>query len=59
VREFGWRFPSISDPERERAKRLGADYQPVVILVDSQGRIVGRHEGEGDDEIWSGLASRL
>jgi peroxiredoxin len=59
VRDFGWRFPSISDPDRERARRLGADYQPVVILVDAEGGIVGRHEGRGDEAIWSELASRL
>ena len=59
VRRYGWTWPSIVDPARERAKRLGAEYQPVTILLDAEGRIVGLHDGEGSAEAWSALAERL
>lgn len=59
VRRYGWTWPSIVDPARTRAKRLGAVYQPVTILIDAEGRIVGAHEGEGDAAAWEALADRL
>jgi hypothetical protein len=59
VSEFGWEWPSISDPRRELAKTLGADYQPEVIVIDAQGRIVASLEGAGDDEAWEALAAKL
>ena len=59
VEQYGWTWPSIHDPQRERAQRLGADYQPHFILVDADGRIVGKHEGGGDDETWSALLAQL
>ena len=58
VRRYGWRFPSILDPGRERARRLGAEYQPVVIVLDARGTIVARHVGAGDERIWARLAPR-
>ena len=59
VERFGWTWPSISDPERERARSLGATYQPHVILVDASGRIVDSHEGAGDESTWDALVSQL
>jgi peroxiredoxin len=59
VERYGWTWPSISDPERERARRLGADYQPHVIVVDAEGRIVTTYEGGGDAATWEGLAAEL
>jgi peroxiredoxin len=59
VERYGWTWPSISDPDRERARRLGADYQPHVIVVDSEGRIVTSLEGRGDQESWEALAAQL
>jgi hypothetical protein len=59
VEEYGWTWPSIHDPERERARKLGADYQPHIVLVDAEGRIVARHEGGGDAEIWEALVGQL
>lgn len=59
VRRYGWTWPSIVDPERERAKRLSADYQPFVALVDAQGRIVAVHDGGGDEDAWAALLARL
>jgi hypothetical protein len=59
VEEYGWTWPSIHDPLRERARKLGADYQPHFIVVDEEGRIVTRHAGGGDEEIWEALVARL
>jgi hypothetical protein len=54
---FGWEWPSIRDPGRELARKLGADYQPHFIVVDADGRIAGWHEGGGDAETWEALAA--
>jgi hypothetical protein len=59
VERYGWTWPSIQDPERERARSLGATYQPHFILVDAQGRIVASHEGGGDAETWGSLVAQL
>lgn len=58
MRRYGWRFPSILDHRRERARRLGAEYQPVVIVLDAGGKIVARHVGAGDEAAWARLAPR-
>ena len=58
ARRYGWRFPSILDPRRERARRLGAEYQPVVIVLDKREKIVARHVGAGNKRIWARLAPR-
>ena len=57
--EYGWTWPSILDPARERARRLGADYQPHFVLVDAEGGIVTSHEGGGDAETWAAMLARL
>lgn len=59
VERYGWTWPSIRDPERMRARRLGATYQPHVFVLDARGRIVGEYEGAGDDTIWESLAARV
>jgi hypothetical protein len=59
VEEYGWTWPSILDPDRVRARTLGADYQPHFVLVDADGRVVASHDGGADEEIWSGLLARL
>jgi hypothetical protein len=59
VERYAWHWPSIRDPARSRARRLGAVYQPHVIVVDAEGRIVAAHEGGGDDRIWEALAERV
>jgi peroxiredoxin len=59
VERHGWTWPSIQDPERERARSLGATYQPHFVLVDARGRIVASHEGGGDAEIWGSLVTQL
>ena len=59
VERYGWDWPSISDPERVRARKLGATYQPHVFVVDAKGRVVASHDGRGDAEIWESLAAQL
>jgi hypothetical protein len=59
VDRYGWTWPSILDPERERARALGATYQPHFVLVDADGRVVASHEGAGDEEVWKSLVAQL
>ena len=59
MEQYGWTWPSILDPDRERARTLGADYQPHFILVDGEGRIAATHEGGADEEIWTSLLAKL
>ena len=59
VEEYGWTWPSILDRRRVRARSLGAEYQPHVIAIDKEGRIVGSFEGGGDDAAWEALAARF
>jgi hypothetical protein len=51
VERYGWAWPSIQDPQRDRARLLGTDYQPHFILVDANGSIVDTWEGGGDAGI--------
>ena len=55
----GWTWPSIEDPGRERARRLGADYQPHVIVLGPDGEIVDRYGGAGTAADWEALADRV
>jgi hypothetical protein len=59
AREFGWTWPSILDPDRALSKRLGADYQPYVAVLDAEGRVVATHDGGGDEATWEALVARL
>jgi hypothetical protein len=49
----------MQDPERARARRLGADYQPHFVLLDREGRIVDTWEGGGDDGVWEAMLAKL
>lgn len=59
MERYRWTWPSIQDRARERARSLGAEYQPHVFVVDEDGRIVGSFEGGGDDADWEALAERV
>jgi hypothetical protein len=59
LQENGWDWPQILDPERERARRLGADYQPHVVVLDPDGEIVARHEGGGTPPEWAALVQAV
>jgi hypothetical protein len=49
----------MQDPDRTRARPLGADYQPHFILVDAEGRIVDTWEGGGEADIWEAMLAKL
>jgi hypothetical protein len=49
----------MQDPERARARRLGADYQPHFVLLDAEGRIVDTWEGGGDAAVWEAMLAKL
>jgi hypothetical protein len=59
VKQFGWTWPSIQDPERRLSKRLGSDYQPYVAVIDADGNIVATFDGGGDEATWEALVERL
>jgi cytochrome c biogenesis protein CcmG/thiol:disulfide interchange protein DsbE len=39
VREFGWRFPNVRDPQGKLAARYGLLGLPTTYVLDGQGRI--------------------
>jgi len=49
----------MQDPERMRARQLGADYQPHFILLDAEGRVVDEWEGGGDAGVWEAMLAKL
>ncbi len=59
VERYGWTWPSLRDPERRRARSLGATYQPHFVLVDATGRVVASHEGGGDADTWGRMLAKL
>ena len=59
VDRYDWPWDSMQDSERERARTLGATYQPHFILLDASGRIVDTWEGRGDAEIWEAMLAKL
>ena len=54
-----WSWESMQDPLRERARKLGATYQPHFILVDAAGGVVDTWEGGGDAGIWQAMLAKL
>lgn len=59
VERYGWTWPSIEDPARERARVLGATYQPHVIVLGPDGEVVDRYAGAGTAADWQALADRV
>ena len=59
IERYGWTWPSIQDPQRDRARSLGATYQPHFILVDAKGGIVDTWEGGGDAGVWAAMTAKL
>jgi thiol-disulfide isomerase/thioredoxin len=45
VREAGWPYPSLYDPDGAIRDRLGLVGQPVTLLYDAGGTLVGTHVG--------------
>jgi hypothetical protein len=59
VERYDWSWTSLQDPNRTRARQLGADYQPHFVLVDADGRVVDTWEGGGDGAIWDAMLAKL
>jgi thiol-disulfide isomerase/thioredoxin len=55
-RKYGWRFPSVFDPDGAIAGRLGLQGTPTTIFLDAEHREVARIVGETDE---AGLADGL
>jgi thiol-disulfide isomerase/thioredoxin len=48
-RQYGWRFPSVFDPDGRIADRLGMQGTPTTIFLDAEHREVARIVGETDE----------
>jgi thiol-disulfide isomerase/thioredoxin len=48
-RRYGWRFPSVFDPDGRIADRLGMQGTPTTIFLDAEHREVSRIVGETDE----------
>ena len=59
VEVHGWTWPSVEDPERRRARFLGAEYQPHVIVLGPDGEVLDRFGGQGTPADWEALAARV
>jgi thiol-disulfide isomerase/thioredoxin len=56
-RRYGWRFPSVFDPEGRIADKLGMQGTPTTIFLDAEHREVARIVGETDEAgLKDGLA---
>src|SRR5262249_45563584 len=47
VRRLGLRYPVVQDNDYRVWQAFGNRYWPAVWLIDREGRVVYRHEGEG------------
>jgi cytochrome c biogenesis protein CcmG, thiol:disulfide interchange protein DsbE len=53
VREFGWRFPNVRDPQGELASRYGLAGLPTTYVLDRQGRIARTMTGaQTYEKLW-------
>jgi hypothetical protein len=59
VERYDWSWDSMQDPERSRARQLGADYQPHFVLLDDGGRVVDTWEGGGGAAVWEAMLENL
>jgi hypothetical protein len=55
----GWTWPSLYDPQRTLARRLGATYQPAFFAFDAKGRLVTGFTGAGSPAKWTALRARV
>jgi cytochrome c biogenesis protein CcmG/thiol:disulfide interchange protein DsbE len=46
IREFGWRFPNVRDPQGQLASRYGLAGLPTTYVIDADGRITKALSGE-------------
>lgn len=48
VKKYGISYPVLSDPSRNNWENYGNTYWPRIALIDTEGRIVYEHVGEGN-----------
>jgi thiol-disulfide isomerase/thioredoxin len=53
-RQYGWRFPSVFDPDGRIAGELGLQGTPTTIFLDAEHREVARIVGETDETGFAG-----
>jgi hypothetical protein len=51
IREFGWRYPSVFDPDGEIRNGLGYLGQPITIIYDRRGEVAFDFVGAVDLEL--------
>ena len=51
IREYGWRYPSVFDPDGEIRDALGYVGQPVTVMYDREGKLSFEHVGAVDAGI--------
>jgi cytochrome c biogenesis protein CcmG/thiol:disulfide interchange protein DsbE len=51
IREFGWRYPSVFDPDEEIHNGLGLFGQPNTLIYDRSGAVVWQHTGAVDAKM--------
>ncbi len=59
VRETGVSYPSVMDRDGAVGDRYGVYGLPTTVLVDADGRIVGRYLGEMTDKTLHRLLGQL
>jgi Redoxin len=59
LRKYGWRWPSLADPNVELAGSLGLFGHPAIAVLNEDGVVVARHVGGGDSETWEALGEML
>jgi len=60
AKRFGFQFPVLNDLESKNWNNYGVDAWPAKFIVDANGKIVYRHEGEGNyDQIEKQIQAQL
>lgn len=60
MKEFGWEYPSLFDPDGEIRDKLGFFGQPITVFYDAQGEMVDSWIGPiGKDELTERIENLL
>ena len=59
VREYGIKHPVINDANQDLWNRFGVQSWPTLVLIDPDGRYVGRSAGEGHYEVLDKVIGKL
>ena len=50
VDQLGWPYEILLDPNGDFKRALGVQVIPYVVVIDGEGKIIGRHQGYTDGE---------